>query len=69
MIRKMTNEKCYRSQAFRLLSVVVRNSHRLQTFALAQLVQDASFRHRIYLQPQTEKIKIGNITDLLKAKL
>ena len=35
MIRKMTTEKCYKSQVFRLLSVVVRNSHRLQTFALA----------------------------------
>jgi hypothetical protein len=64
----MTLEKAYKSQAFKFLSVVIRNSHRLQTFALAQLSGDASFRHRIYLEKETAKIKIDHIKELIRKR-
>jgi hypothetical protein len=68
LIRKMTLEKGYKSQAFKFLSVVIRNSHRLQTFALAQLSGDSSFRHRIYLMKDTAKFKIDYIKELIRKR-
>jgi len=50
IVRKVVDEKYYKSQIMRLLAVLASNAPNIKTYTLSQLVKDGTFRHRIYLQ-------------------
>ena len=66
IVLKVLHENIFKSQIFKLLSVLALNARSVQTFILSQLIQNSDFRHKVYFSKKTNVRKIDHIKELIR---
>ena len=56
----------FKSQIFKLLSVLALNAQPIQSVILSQLIQNPQFRHKIYFSKNSNVRKIDHIKELVR---